>query len=185
MTENEPQPKMSFREAAIRSKLISEKKYDRVVELAGTNDEAVIVATLIKSGLVTEYQAQQLKAGKTKLTLGEYLITDWIGQGGMGHVFKAVHQRMGRECAVKVLPREKSNRESRESFMHEIRIQAGMDSPYVVRVFDAGEDGKVNFMVTEYVPGTDLRRLVKRNGPLSMGDAAHHFAGRIGSDACS
>ncbi|MFK8114324.1 MAG: serine/threonine protein kinase [Rubripirellula sp.] len=172
MAENESSTKLSFRDAAIRSTLISEKKYDRAIELAGTSNEQVICATLIKSGLLTEYQAQQLQDGKTKLTLGEYLITDWIGQGGMGQVFKAVHRRMGRECAVKVLPREKSNPESREAFLHEIRIQAGIDSPYVVRVFDAGKDGNVNFMVTEYVPGNDLRRLVRRNGPLSMGDAA-------------
>ncbi len=140
--------------------------------MAGTRDPEAVADVLVKSGIVTQYQANQLRDGRTKLTLGPYLITDFIGQGGMGRVFKAVHQVMGRECAVKVLPREKSTHESRDSFRREIRVQAGLDSPHVVRAFDAGQDGKVHYLVTEYVPGTDLRRLVRGQGPLSMGEAA-------------
>ena len=75
---------------------------------------SIIAAALVKSGLITEYQAQQLNVGHTKFTLGGYLITDGIGQGGMGHVFKGVHRVMGRECAVKVLPLDKSTAESRD-----------------------------------------------------------------------
>ena len=116
-----PSARLSFSEAAIRSGLISEKKYARAVELAGTDDENQVSESLIKSGLITSYQAQQLRDGRTKLSLGPYLITDFIGQGGMGRVFKAVHRVMGRECAVKVLPLEKSTRDSRDSFMREIR----------------------------------------------------------------
>ena len=62
--------------------------------------------------------------------------------------------------------------ESRAAFQHEIRLQAGLDSPYLVRAFDAGKDGNVHYLVTEYVPGNDLRRLVRANGPLSMSSAA-------------
>ena len=162
----------NFREAAIRSGLISANKLARAIALAKTDDDEIIAATLVRSGLMTEYQAQQLKAGRSKLTLGPYLITDWIGQGGMGQVFKAVHSVMGRECAVKVLPLEKSTPESRDSFRREIRLQAGLDSPYLVRAFDAGQDGNVYYLVTEYVPGTDLRRLIRNNGRLPMQQAA-------------
>lgn len=172
MAISEPEPKLTFHQAAIVSGLISERKYAKVVKIAGTDDANVIAATLIKSGVITEYQAQQLHVGHTKFTLGGYLITDGIGQGGMGHVFKGVHRVMGRECAVKVLPLGKSTPESRASFMHEIRLQAGLDSPYLVRAFDAGQDGSVHYLVTEYVPGNDLRRLIRNNGPLSMNDAA-------------
>jgi serine/threonine protein kinase len=90
----------------------------------------------------------------------------------MGQVFKGVHDVMGRQCAVKVLPLDKLTTESRASFIHEIRVQAELDSPYVVRAYDAGRDGKVHYLVTEYVPGTDLRKMVRRSGPLSMADAA-------------
>ncbi|MCO8123033.1 serine/threonine protein kinase [Stieleria sp. TO1_6] len=161
-----------FQESAIRSGLVSKRQMAKVTEKVGSSDNSLIAATLVKSGIITEYQAQQLHAGRTKLTLGPYLITDWIGQGGMGQVFKAVHNVMGRQCAVKVLPLEKSTALSRDSFAREIRVQAGLDCPYVVRAFDAGQDGNVHYLVTEYVPGTDLRKLVRRGGPLSM----HHAA---------
>ena len=172
MTENQPSPKLTFKEAAIRSGLVSPRKLQKVIELTKSQDDNVIAATLVKSGVITDYQSQQLKAGRTKLKLGPYLITEWIGQGGMGQVFKAVHDVMGRECAVKVLPREKSTAESRDAFAREIRLQAGLDCPYVVRAYDAGIDGIVHYLVTEYVPGTDLRRLVRSGGALTM----HHAA---------
>lgn len=172
MTAHSSDSKLSFQDAAVRSKLVSQRKYDKVVSIAGTDDEEVIAATLVKSGVITQYQAQQLSAGRTKLNLGPYLITEFIGQGGMGQVFKGVHDVMGRQCAVKILPLDKLTEESRASFIHEIRVQAELDSPYIVRAYDAGKDGKVHYLVTEYVPGTDLRKVVRRNGPLKMGDAA-------------
>ncbi len=189
MTDKQSHPKLSFREAALRSGLVSARKLQKVVEMTGSEDEKVMAATLVKSGIITDYQSQQLMAGRTKLKLGPYLITEWIGQGGMGQVFKAVHDVMGRECAVKVLPREKSTAESRDAFAREIRLQAGLDCPYVVRAYDAGNDGNVHYLVTEYVPGTDLRRLVRSGGPLTMhhaamivSQAAHglHYAHELG-----
>lgn len=172
MATPESETTLGFRQAALRSQLISARQYDRAVEVAGSDDPQIVAATLVKSGLITEYQAQQLSAGRTKLHLGPYLITEFIGQGGMGQVFKAVHEVMGRQCAVKVLPLEKLTAESHLSFLHEIRVQAELDSPYVVRAYDAGKDGKVQYLVTEYVPGTDLRRLVRQRERLSMGEAA-------------
>lgn len=172
MATREPATKLNFRQAVLRSGLIDEQKYRKVVELTGTEDEAVIAATLVKSGVITKYQAEQLASGRTKFHLGPYVITEGIGQGGMGQVFKGIHEVMGRQCAVKVLPLEKSTPESRAAFRHEIRIQAGLDSPYLVRAFDAGREGNVHYLVTEYVPGNDLRRLVRNNGPLNMNQAA-------------
>jgi len=90
----------------------------------------------------------------------------------MGQVFKAVHQVMGRECAVKVLPLHRATPETLLSFGREIRMQAKLDCPYLVRAFDAGQDGNVHFLVTEYIPGMDLRRLVKSRGPLPIQQAA-------------
>lgn len=127
---------------------------------------------LIEQGAITQYQAFQLVDGKTKFRLGPYVITDFIGQGGMGQVFKAVHQVMGRECAVKVLPLHRVNEETIAGFMREIRLQAKLDCPHLVRAYDAGQDGSVHYLVTEYVPGMDLRKLVKTRGRLSQDQAA-------------
>jgi serine/threonine protein kinase len=168
---SEHEPIQPFRDAGLRSGLISKAQWEQAIEVVGEDSEK-LADHFVASGFITAYQAQQLRAGRGKLTLGPYLITDWIGQGGMGHVFKAVHNVMGRESAVKVLPRDKSTAESRENFKQEIRLQAGLDCPYLVRAYDAGEDGNVYYLVTEYVPGTDLRRLVRSRGSLPVNQAA-------------
>lgn len=180
---------LMFREAAFASKLVSSKQWrkaalevkdarkDAGLEAPVTDEERAevteqIAEILIRDEVLTTYQAQQLRAGRTKLTLGPYVVTEFLGQGGMGQVFGAVHEIMGRHCAIKVLPLEKSDELARESFHREIRLQASLDCPYLVRAFDAGREGSVHFLVTEYVPGTDLRRLIKENGPLSVQQAA-------------
>ena len=127
---------------------------------------------LIEMGRLNSYQASQLLAGQSSLNLGPYRILDSIGQGGMGQVFKAEHLIMGRVVAVKVLPRSKSTPTAIASFAREIRAQAKLDHDHLVRAFDAGHERNVYFLVTEYIPGTDLRRYVRSRGPLSMKEAA-------------
>ena len=169
-----------FRKSAILSGLVTEEQLSAVIselkDSAGGSaadiSERLIAAKLTEQGVISEYQADQLIAGRTKLNLGPYIIVDWIGQGGMGQVFKAVHEMMGRESAVKVLPLSKATPESIANFRREIRMQANLDHPNLVRAYDAGEDGNVHYLVVEYVPGTDLRRLVRSKGKLSIQQAA-------------
>lgn len=135
-------------------------------------EDRLLRAILIEQGALTEYQAEQLGNGRVKLTLGPYIITDFIGQGGMGHVFKAIHKVMGRECAVKTLPFGRVTPQTLDGFAREIRLQAKLDCTYLVRAYDAGQDGTTHYLVTEYVPGMDLRRLIKAKGPLPQEQAA-------------
>jgi serine/threonine protein kinase len=171
-----------FRESALASGLVSEEQIRTALgQILQTNKSRVLssdisdkelAAKLIEMGVVTPYQADQMLSGKSRLSLGPYIITDWIGQGGMGQVFKAVHQMLGRECAVKVLPINKTTPEAIEHFRREIRTQAKLDHPNLVRAYDAGVDGNVHYLVVEYVPGFDLRRLVRSKGKLSLHQAA-------------
>ncbi len=135
-------------------------------------EDRLLRAILIEQGALTEYQAEQLGQGRVKLTLGPYIITEFIGQGGMGHVFKAIHKVMGRECAVKTLPFGRVTPQTLDGFAREIRLQAKLDCTYLVRAYDAGQDGTTHYLVTEYVPGMDLRRLIKAKGPLPQEQAA-------------
>ena len=131
-----------------------------------------LATALVERGWLNRWQADQLLLGRARFSLGPYRVIDSIGQGGMGQVFKAEHLLMGRVVAVKVLPRHKSTPEAIASFMREIRAQAQLDHENLVRALDAGHDGNVHYLVTEYVPGTDLRRLVRRHGRLDMQTAA-------------
>jgi eukaryotic-like serine/threonine-protein kinase len=127
---------------------------------------------LVEAGRLNAWQARQLLDGRTKFNLGPYLIVDSIGQGATGQVFKARHEKIGRAVAVKVLPREKSTPEAIANFLHEIRALASLDHPRLVAAVDAGQDGNVYYLVTEYVPGSDLRKFVQNSGPLDMLAAA-------------
>jgi eukaryotic-like serine/threonine-protein kinase len=172
-----------FRNSALLSGLVSQDQVDAAVAAlyqspVGTlaplveADDAALAAKLVEMGALTKYQAEQIRAGRTKLNLGPYIITDFIGQGGMGQVYKGVHQVMGRDCAVKVLPLHKSTPDAVNNFMREIRTQAQLDHPNLVRAYDAGRDGDVHYLVTEFISGTDLRRLVRSQGPLTQQQAA-------------
>ena len=174
--------KPKLRDAALASSLVNEQQlrtaiarviqtHDNVRDISDVTDRR-LARQLVKMKLLTEYQADQLLGGRTKLTLGPYIITDWIGQGGMGQVFKAVHELLGRECAIKVLPLHKITPEAVENFRREMKVQALLKHENLVQAYDAGEDGNVQFLVVEYVPGTDLRRLVRTKGKLSVFHAA-------------
>jgi serine/threonine protein kinase len=135
-------------------------------------DDGALASKLVEQGRLNPWQAAMLKAGRVKFSLGPYQIIDAIGQGGMGQVFRAEHKLMGRVVAIKVLPRHRSTPDAVASFNREIRAQAQFDHENLVHAYDAGHDGNVNFLVTEYVPGIDLRKLVRERGKLSMQDAA-------------
>ncbi len=123
-------------------------------------------------GRLNPWQAKQLLDGRTKFNLGPYLIVDSLGRGGMGQVFKARHGVIGHVVAVKVLPLDKTTPDAAANFAREIRALGSLDHPRLVRALDAGHDGNVDYLVCEYVPGADLRKLVRRDGPLDMKTAA-------------
>ena len=184
--------KPPFRAAALTSGLVTEAQLDEAsAALAASSGGAApsapgsgatpgasdladkkLATALVERGWLNRWQADQLLLGRARFTLGPYRVIDSIGQGGMGQVFKAEHVLMGRVVAIKVLPRHKSTPEAIASFMREIRAQAQLDHENLVRALDAGHDGNVHYLVTEYVPGTDLRRLVRRHGRLDMPAAA-------------
>jgi serine/threonine protein kinase len=172
-----------LRNAALASGLLSPQQLnDAVASLADTESalqhspdqitDELLGRRLVEQGYLNRWQVEQLKEGRTKFTLGPYRIVDALGRGGMGHVFKAEHKLLGRVEAIKVLPKSKSTPEAVAAFGREIRAQAQLDHPNLVRVTYAEFEGDTYFFVTEYVPGTDLRKLVRRSGPLPYPVAA-------------
>jgi serine/threonine protein kinase len=169
--------------AALASGLLSQQQIDDAIAgLAARNTVSAVAAEpisdevlgqrLVDLGYLNRWQVEQLKEGRTKFNLGPYRIVNAIGQGGMGHVFKAEHKLLGRIEAIKVLPKARSTPEAVAAFQREIRAQAQLDHPNLVRVSYADYEGDTYFFVTEYVPGTDLRKLVRRSGPLPYPIAA-------------
>lgn len=167
----------TFEQCALASGLLTDEQIEEARTAVGwsdgdrpdsnvTVDDRQLADRLVKMGRLNAWQAKQLLDGRTKFNLGKYQIIDSIGQGGMGQVFKAEHSVLGRVVAIKVLPLSKTTPDTIENFTREIRALASLDHPKLVRALDADQDGNVYYLVTEYVPGSDLRKLVRRQGKL-------------------
>src|SRR4051794_8082583 len=122
-------------------------------------DPARLAAQLVRDGHLTNFQAQQLLAGKWRgFSIGKYKVLERLGSGGMGQVFLAEHKMMRRKVAVKVLPTAKAkDPSSLERFHREARAIAAMDHPNLVRAFDIDQDrqdsGELHYIVMEHVDG--------------------------------
>lgn len=129
---------------------------------------------MVRDGLITQFQAKQLLAGKHKgFFLGPYKFLDQIGAGGMGAVFLAEHIHMLRRVAVKILPPSKAQNESSLlRFKREAQAVAAVDHPNIVRAFDVGNEGGYHFLVMEYVEGVSLQQLLN-SGPLPLAHATN------------
>jgi len=98
---------------------------------------------------------------------GDYRLLVKLGQGGMGVVWKAEHQRMKRLVAIKMLPPAKmKSPDLIRRFYREVEAAACLSHPNIVTAYDAGECQTVHYFVMEYVEGQDLARTVKQYGPL-------------------
>lgn len=139
-------------------------------------DSEALSRELIKAHKLTRFQALNLCQGKGKnLVMGEYLVHDKIGAGGMGQVFKAQHRRMQRIVAIKVLPpASMKTPDAVKRFQRETQAAARLMHPNIVTAFDAGQAGTVHFLVMEYVDGQDLSSLTKQ-GPLALDKALDYI----------
>lgn len=131
---------------------------------------ADLAKELFRAQKLTKYQAQSLYQGKTRiLVLGNYVVLDRLGRGGMAQVFKAQHRRMQRIVALKVLPPEMIDSEdSIHRFQQEVKAVARLSHPNIVTAYDADEANGVHFLVMECVEGDNLLTLVREYGPLSV-----------------
>ena len=145
----------------------------------GLPQQAIEVADYLQGrGLITDWQQKKLLAGRTKgFLLGDYCLLDHLGSGGMSSVFLARHRLIDRRVAIKVLPSAKLDEGSYlDRFEQEARLTSRLSHPNVVRVFDIDQQGSTHFMVMEYVPGQDLKAMVRQAGPLPLDQAAHYIA---------
>ncbi len=109
---------------------------------------------------------QELSPGA--LFARRYQIIEDLGQGGMGHVFKAHDTRTGEKIAVKVLrPGFEADGSTLERFSHELTAARRISHRNVCRMFDLGEDGGRLYITMEFVPGEDLKSVLRMMGAMS------------------
>jgi urea transport system substrate-binding protein len=118
-----------------------------------------------------------LKSGQT---IGKYVITAILGQGGMGTVYKAYDKLIEREVAIKVLAEHLSSHPiSLERFLAEARAAGKVNHPNVVGIYEIGKEGETNYLVLEFVAFGSLAERVSGAGPMSVLQATQSLM-----DAC-
>jgi serine/threonine protein kinase len=132
---------------------------------------------LVEGGVLTAFQAEQLLQGKWKgFVLGKYHILERVASGGMGIVYLAEHRLLHRRVAIKVLPLSLAGDPwFLEQFYTEARAVAALNHPNIVRAHDIDQEGKLHFLILEYVDGSSLQHIVSHHGPLGVERAAHYI----------
>ena len=109
-----------------------------------------------------------------------YQITERIGIGGMAEVYRAQDNVLGRLVAVKVmLPQYAADESFTQRFKQEAASAANLQSPYIVNVYDWGQDEGTYYIVMEYVRGSDLKTAINQRGAINQRKVAE-----IGSQVC-
>jgi hypothetical protein len=126
---------------------------------------AIITCTVISSvifGLRTEvHEARKL---------GQYVIEEKIGEGGMGEVYRAWHGMMRRPSALKLLRPDHTKRKDLVRFEREVQLTARLTHPNTITLFDYGRtDDGTFYYAMELLDGATLQHLVELNGPQAEG----------------
>ncbi len=166
--ESQPRPAINANIAAFlatltRSRLMSREEVDNLADANLPSDAKEFARELVAAKKLTNFQASALLRGISRgLVLGNYVILDKLRRAGMGHVYKARQQTMGRIVCIKTLPSSATqNPEMLERFRREARAVAALNHPNIVVGHDAAESDGIHYLVMEYIEGSDLAKRAK------------------------
>lgn len=108
-------------------------------------------------------------------SIGDYRLVEFLGAGGMGEVYRAVHHHLGRTVAVKVLTNTDPKASHAARFRNEARIHARLQHEHIARLYEYGEVDGQPCLVMEYVEGPMLSDLIASSGGLSVSEAIRLF----------
>jgi serine/threonine-protein kinase len=130
---------------------------------------AIVLAYVIAR---TIYGLQQKVKDATDL--GQYTLTEKIGEGGMGMVFKARHTLLRRPTAVKLLAKDRAGPSDLARFEREVQLTSALTHPHTISIYDYGHTpGGLFYYVMEYLDGVTLEDLVTYDGPQPPARVVH------------
>lgn len=166
-----------FLESLSRHHIVEAERTDEVRRIAAKfkaeADASELAKAMVGAGAMTKLQAAAAYQGKlSELVLGNYVLLEKLGEGGMGQVYRARHLKMDRIVAIKVLPRRLlSSPDAVQRFQREARAAAKLVHQNIVTAFDADEANGQHFLVMEFIDGRDLAQIVRADGPLPISKA--------------
>jgi serine/threonine-protein kinase len=145
-------------------------------ELAPLADPRAVLAHLFKRDRVTRYQLGKVLSGRAAdLFIGPYVITDRLGSGGMGKVYRGREVATGAAVALKVIRAALvENPTVRGRYAREVQTAGQLNHPNIVRVLDAGEANGRVYMAMEFVDGIDLARMMREFETLAVPEACEY-----------
>lgn len=108
-------------------------------------------------------------------SIGEYRIVDFIGAGGMGEVYRAIHSKIGRIAAVKVLTQATQSSGFVDRFFNEARIQASLQHPNIATLYDFCEVAAQPCIIMEYIDGQAISERIAAYGALPLTETVYVF----------
>ena len=188
-----PVERAAFLTAACAGDETLRREVEMLLQLHQQNDAATQVENVSPSAATTALPAAGTQPLDGRM-LGPYQLVHEIGRGGMGRVYLAHDQRLGRRVALKLLPRQSTRNPERVArFKQEARAASALNHPNILTIYEIGELKGLHFLATELVEGHTLRELIQQgqSSLLDMLDysmqaadalAAAHSAGIVHRD---
>jgi tRNA A-37 threonylcarbamoyl transferase component Bud32 len=170
-------------EAALKRGWLRQEQVDEAFALQksmqdGFGLDLLLAQLLVARKFLTGAQARELlnqiavETGEARF-VGDYEALSFIGEGGMGIVYKARNRKTGDVVALKILPPEKADKEAIARFQREAHVARSLHHENIVRFIELGYDQKRGswYCALELVEGEDLERRLCRTGVLSEDEA--------------
>jgi serine/threonine protein kinase/Tol biopolymer transport system component len=152
-----------------------------------------ILQRIVSRNLGFRYNRRTFMAIAIGQQLGSYEVIVLLGKGGMGEVYRARDTKLNRPVAIKFLSNELADAAARRRFQREAQLASSLNHPHILTVYDVGEFGGSQYLVTEYIDGGTLkdwagaekrtwRHVVELMVGVADGLAAAHGAGILHRD---
>ncbi|MBI3831909.1 MAG: serine/threonine protein kinase [Planctomycetes bacterium] len=166
---------LSLRDFLTQNKVISPRRWEEFEKhlMAKAAKLAHVQAPPAPAPLLKAPQPKPSNELELPFDIAGYRLTEKIGQGGMGSVFKATQKAMRRTIAIKTLsPRYAGDPQYVERFRNEAKAAAALNHPNVIVPIDVGEDKGIHFIAMEFIQGESLGQWMDREGRVTWKESA-------------
>ncbi len=126
-----------------------------------------------RSNDLNDDSGENLASLEGRMVGGKYRLIELLGEGGMGAVYRAEHELIGRTVAIKILHRTLTENEAYlKRFQREASVASRLNHPHAILVYDYGVDDGAPYLVMPYVQGRTLKRILIDDGAFSLARTA-------------